>query len=101
MSEWIRLTLIFPPHLETPITQALSGDPRMPGFTLLKAEGHTSDFAGASDAELVRGRVERRLLWLLIPAGKKEEVLQLMRTHVDSHDLRWWTEAVLEMGRLE
>ena len=101
MSDWVRLTLIFPPQLETPITQALSADPRMPGFTLLKAEGHTSDFDGASDAELVRGRVERRLLWLLIPAAMKTEVLQLVRSHVDSHDLRWWTEAVLEMGRVE
>ena len=101
MSEWIRLTLIFPPQLETPVTQALSADPRMPGFTLLKAEGHTSDFASASAAELVRGRVERRLLWLLIPAEMKDEVLQVMRTHVDAHELRWWTETVLEMGSLE
>ena len=101
MSEWIRLNLIFPPQLETPITQALSADPRMPGFTLLKAEGHTSDFASASDAELVRGRVERRLLWLLIPAEMKDEVLRVMRTHVDAQELRWWTEAVLEMGSLE
>ena len=100
MSDWIRLNLIFPPQLETPITEALSADPRMPGFTLLHAEGHTSDFAGASDAERVRGRVARRLLWLVIPAGMKDEVLQLMRTHVDSRDLRWWTEAVLDMGRL-
>lgn len=100
MSDWVRLNLIFPPQLETRITEVLSADPRMPGFTLLHVEGHTSNFASASDAERVRGRVARRLLWLVIPAGMKEEVLQLMRTHVDSRDLRWWTEPVLDMGRL-
>ncbi len=100
MTDWIRMMLSFPPHLETPITQALSADPRMPGFTLLKAEGHTSDFGGASNAEQVRGRMDRRLLWLVLPAEMKDDVLELMRSHVDSRDLRWWTEAVLEMGRL-
>lgn len=100
MSAWIRMNLVFPPQLETPVTEALSADPRMPGFTLLHAEGHTSNFADASDAERVRGRVTRRLLWLVIPAEMKDEVLQLMRKHVNSRDLRWWTEAVLDMGRL-
>ena len=100
MSDWIRLNFIFPPRLETPITEALSADPHMPGFTLLEVEGHTSDFSKASDAERVRGRVKRRLLWLLIPAAKRDEVLQLLRSHVDSRDVRWWTEAVLDIGQL-
>lgn len=100
MSDWIRLNLVFPPQLETPITEALSADARMPGFTLLEVEGHSSDFSRASDAERVRGRVKRRLLWVVIPAEEQDAVLQMIRTHVDSRDVRWWTEAVLDVGRL-
>ncbi len=100
MSEWLRVTLVFPPHLETVITESLTADPRMPGYTLLHGEGHTSDFGKASPAERVRGRVGRRVLWMLVPAGMKDEVIDLLRTHVDAHDVRWWTEAVLETGRL-
>lgn len=100
MSTWIRMNLLFPPQMETLITETLSADPRMPGYTLLHAQGHTSDFAQASDAERVRGRVEKRLLWLVIRAEEKDAVLELLRTHVASNQLRWWTEPVLDMGKM-
>lgn len=100
MSTWIRMNLVFPPQLETLVTETLSADPRMPGYTLLQAEGHTSNFTRASDAELVRGRIEKRLLWLVIRAEQKETVLELLRGKMGSSELRWWTEAVLDMGNL-
>ncbi|WP_222564430.1 DUF3240 family protein [Novilysobacter antarcticus] len=100
MSGLIRLNMVFPPRLETPLTEALSADPSIPGYTLLEAEAHTGDFADASDAERVRGRVDRRVLWLVIRADMKDDVLRLMREHVDSGDLHWWSEPVLETGRL-
>ncbi|HMM67364.1 MAG TPA: DUF3240 family protein [Dokdonella sp.] len=100
MSTWIRMNLVFPPQMETLVTETISADPSMPGYTLIRAEGHTSSFERASDAERVRGRVERRLLWLVIPAERKDDVLQLLRAHMGSNELRWWTEAVLDMGRL-
>lgn len=100
MSQWLRLSLVFPAHLETVITEALTADARMPGFTLLRAEGHTSDFGRASVIEKVRGRVDRRVLWMLMPAENKEAVIELLSQHCDSRDVRWWTEAVLESGRL-
>ena len=100
MSDWIRLNLIFPPQLETPITEALSADPRMPGFTLLHADGHTSDFGAASASERVRGRVQRRVLWMLIERSRVPCALDAVRAEVASHDVRWWLEPVLETGRL-
>ena len=33
-------------------------------------------------------------------ADRLDDVLQLLRTHVDCRDVRWWTEPVLAMGRL-
>lgn len=101
MSDWIRLNMVFPPRLETPLTEALSSDPSIPGYTLFHAEAHTGDFGGASDAERVRGRVDRRVLWVVIPADRKDDVLRLMREHVDAGVLRWWTEAVVGTGLLE
>ena len=96
----LRLSVLFPPGLEEPITEAISADASMTGFTLLHAEGHSSDFSRASSAEQVRGRIQRRVLWMVVEADRVEDVLQLLRTHVDSHDVRWWTEPVLAMGRL-
>ncbi len=100
MSTWIRMNLVFPPQMETLVTEALSADPHMPGYTLIRAEGHTSNFTRATDAELVRGRVEKRLLWLVIPAEQKESVLELLRGKMGPGELRWWTEAVLDRGHL-
>ncbi len=100
MSTHVRLNVLFPPRLEMTLTEAITADPRLPGFTLLHAEGHTSDFAKASAIEQVRGRVQRRVLWMVLPAEEVEDVLDVLRAHVDSRDVRWWTESVLQMGRL-
>ena len=96
----LRLSVLFPPGLEEPITETISADASMPGFNLLHAEGHSSDFSRASSAEQVRGRIQRRVLWMVMEADRLDDVLQLLRTHVDCRDVRWWTEPVLAMGRL-
>lgn len=100
MSEYVRLILNFPPSLESSVTEVLSDDPSLPGFTLLHAEGHSSNFAHASASEQVRGRIERRVLWIVIANDRLQEVLDLLRQHVASHDVRWWTEPVSAFGRL-
>ena len=100
MNTTVRLTLLFPPRLEAVVTEAISSDPSLPGYTLLHAEGHSSDFAQASIAEQVRGRVQQRLLWMLLPQAQLETVLARLRTQVDAHDVRWWLEPVLAMGKL-
>ncbi|MCC7247818.1 MAG: DUF3240 family protein [Lysobacter sp.] len=100
MSDFVRLSLIFPPALENAVTDALIADPGLPGFTLFHAEGHTSHFANATVAERVRGRVERRILWVVVERERVEEVLDALRRRVASHDVRWWTEAILAHGRL-
>lgn len=100
MSEFVRLNLIFPPTLEDSVAEALTAEPSMPGFTLLQAEGHTSDFSRASTGERVRGRVERRVLWVVIERERLDEVLAVLRREVASKDVRWWAEPVLAGGRL-
>lgn len=100
MNTSVRLVLVFPPRLEAALTEAIASDARFPGYTLLHAEGHASDFAHASVAEQVRGRIQKRVLWMLLPQRQVEDVLTLLRAQVDVHDVRWWLEPVLAMGNL-
>jgi hypothetical protein len=99
-SELLRLNLIFPPALEDAVTDALIADPTLPGFTLLRAEGHSSDFAHASLREQVRGRVDRRVLWVVIERERLDSVLAALRQRIASSEVRWWAEPVIAGGRL-
>ena len=76
-AQLVRLNLVFPPTLEDAVTDALMADPVLPGFTLLHAEGHTGDFARASIREKVRGRVDRRVIWVLIEYEQLEQVWRI------------------------
>lgn len=100
MTTLVRLSLAFPPSLEAAITETLIAVPWMPGFTLLRAEGHTSDFSSASAGERVRGRIDRRVLWMILEEGGHHQVLALLRNSAASRQVRWWLEPVLDMGRL-
>ena len=101
MNDLVRLSLVFPPRLETALTEALVAGAGLPGFTLLQAEGHSSDFSTASAAEQVHGRVQRRVLWMLLPRAQVDTVLAALRGQVDAQEVRWWIEPVLAMGTLE
>ncbi len=96
----VRLTLVFPTALESAITEALIEHPTSPGFTLLHAEGHGSDFQGASVAEQVRGRIARRVLWMVLRPEQSEAIVAALREQIPSHDVRWWEEPVTRHGRL-
>ena len=99
-TEWVRLNLVFPPALEDAITDTLIADPSLPGFTLLQAEGHSSDFANATIREQVRGRVDKRLLWIVTERQRVDDLLASLRQRISSRDVRWWLEPVLAGGRL-
>lgn len=98
--EWVRLNLVFPPTLEDAVTEALMADPTLPGFTLLRAEGHSNDFAHASVREQVRGRVDRRVLWVVIAHARVDGLLATLRQRIASSEVRWWIEPVIAGGRL-
>ena len=67
--------------------------------TLTAAAG-LSHMTLASASERVRGRVQRRVLWMLIERSRVPCALDAVRAEVASHDVRWWLEPVLETGRL-
>ena len=100
MTSFVRLTLVFPPAIEEALSEALLTAPQSPGFTLLHAQGHGSDFVRASTAERVRGNTDRRIVWVVLEAEALQPLIQSIRERVRSHDVVWWAEPVLERGRL-
>lgn len=96
----VRLTLVFPPALEPAIIEALAADPRLPGFTVFTAEGHGRDFAGASPVEIVRGRMDQRVLWIVAAAEEVSTILDSLKGRVRSREVIWWLESLLDFGRL-
>ena len=98
MTTLVRLSLAFPPSLEAAITEVLIAAPELPGFTLFNAEGHSSDFSSASTAERIRGRIDQRVLWMIVEQGSYQQVLALLRATIGATHVRWWLEPVLDMG---
>lgn len=96
-----RLTVLAPVDLEGNLLEAvLEMQPAVPGFTTLAVSGHGERFDGASVREQVRGRVERSMMWLVLPAEDVERVLAQLRERLPHPDIVWWIEPVDAMGRL-
>ena len=100
MNTLVRVNFLFPPALEAALTEALVAEAGLPGFTVVQAEAHSDDFLQASAAEQVRGRVQRRWLWMLLPQAQVDTVLAVLRAQVDGTQVRWWVEPVQAMGAL-
>jgi hypothetical protein len=96
-----RLTVVVPDDLgEALLETLLDMRPALPGFTTLPVSGHGERFDGASVRERVRGRIERRMAWLVLPAEDVTGVLQQLRERMPHPDIVWWVEPVESMGRL-
>jgi hypothetical protein len=100
MTSLIRLTLVFPPAIEAALSEALITAPQSPGFTLFHARGHGRDFRNASTAELVRGSVDRRVAWVVLDIDAVRPLIEHLGKRVQSPEVIWWSEPVLERGRL-
>jgi hypothetical protein len=95
------LYVAFPSDLEETVSAVLiEHEPRLPGFTLLKAEGHSHSFATASVGERVRGRVARRVMLMVETQDIIETVIAVLRANVRSDRVVWWTTRVENFGRL-
>ena len=101
MTTRCKLTVAFPPDLEDDIVETLLDLPEdVGGFTVVSAEGHGQGFARASVRERVRGRVARRLLYLILEEPRLPRVLERLRGTVRSPAVAYWVEPVAEFGRL-
>ncbi|MDR0274000.1 MAG: DUF3240 family protein [Burkholderiaceae bacterium] len=95
------LHLVFPAALEDVVSAALiEHQPPLPGFTLLRAEGHSNDFSLASPDERVRGRIARSMILMVLPQETIGAVIAALRERVRSKRVVWWTTRVESFGRL-
>jgi len=96
-----KLSIAFPPDLEDDILECLFDMPDVvAGFSVVSADGHGHGFERASVRERVRGRVARRLLYLVLEQQQVPRVLEQLRGTVRSPQVAYWVEPVSEFGRL-
>lgn len=96
-----RLTLVAPRALEEDLVSVLlEMQPALPGFTAARVAGHGEGFERARIAERVQGRIDRVLLWLVLPASTVDRVISRLCTALPQSDVVWWVEPVERMGRL-
>jgi Protein of unknown function (DUF3240) len=100
--ELCKLTLVFPVAAEDRILDVLlDSEPRLPGFTSLRAEGHGASFEGVSTREKVRGRVERRMLVLVLARPRVDSLLEELHAQCPIPDLTYWVESVERFGQFK
>ncbi|TAL87711.1 MAG: DUF3240 domain-containing protein [Rhodanobacter sp.] len=96
-----RLTMVVPREIEESLVAVLLDiEPALPGFTTMAVDGHGEGFAQASVRESVRGRVDRRMLWMVLPQGDEQRVLAQLSARLPHSQIVWWIEPVEAMGRL-
>ncbi|WP_430390253.1 DUF3240 family protein [Dyella sp. 20L07] len=96
-----RLTLVAPHALEeTLVAMLLDMQPSLSGFTTTHVAGHGESFTNASTSERVRGRIDRVLLWLVLPEDSVDRVVSHLNALLPKSDVVWWVEPVERMGRL-
>ena len=101
MTELCRLMLVVPVSLEDDVVDALLAiEPPINGFTSSDAEGHGHDFAQAQIREQVRGRIARKVLWLVIHRERVASIIEQLHQRVRNRDAVWWVEPVEQFGRL-
>jgi hypothetical protein len=97
-----KLTLVFPVAAEDRILEhLLDSEPPLPGFTSLRAEGHGASFEGVSTREMVRGRVDRRMVVMVLSQARIDSLLADLHEHCPIPDLAYWVESVERFGQFK
>lgn len=100
-STLVKLSLAAPLHLEDELVEQFLELPEWAsGFTLFKAEGHSSRHESLSVQEQVRGRTQRILVQIVLEADNAQALLAHLKQRFPKRDVAWWLEPVHEFGRL-
>lgn len=94
------LTLALPAALEEEVLEHLQAHPEwVRGFSVVAAEGFGAGAPLESALEQVRGRARRRLVTLLLDAGKVEPLLASLRNDFRSPHMAYWVTPLIAFGR--
>jgi len=78
----------------------LSSDPPINGFTTWPAEGHGESFKTATNAERVRGRIERTVFVTILDRSRAAELMAEVSRKVPISHMIYWIEPVSEFRRM-
>jgi len=95
---YLKITLSCPAALGEQVVEYLLDANPATGFTSFAASGHGRDFAQASVREQVRGRVDARVVMLVVAAAEAPGLLAALRQAFPTPHLVYWTEAVQDFG---
>jgi Protein of unknown function (DUF3240) len=97
-----KLNLVFPVTAEDQILEfLLDSRPALTGFTSLRVEGHGAGFEDASPREMVRGRIERRLVFIVLGRARLVSLLAELREQIAVPNLAYWVEPVEQFGQFK
>lgn len=78
----------------------LASDPPIQGFTTWTAEGHGENFSNVTDAERVRGRVDRSVFNVILAPSRARSLLNRLAQEAPLAHMTYWIEPILEFGRM-
>lgn len=96
-----KLTIVLPTTGADRICELmLASDPPIQGFTTWQAEGHGENFSNVSDAERVRGRVDRSVFTAILEPSRARSLLSRLAEEAPLAHMTYWFEPILEFGRM-
>lgn len=97
-----KLTVIAPALLQGALTDCLDSlTPELPGYTSQTGEGRGPLIELKTPAERVRGAARIVSFTMIMPAEQVASVLDAIRETCPAPHISFWTEPVLDFGRLK
>lgn len=97
-----KLSLNFPKAIEATVLDALEElEPPLSGYTCLEAAGRGASISLASAQERVRGAMWVLRVEVILPEEQIEAVLSQIAQAVETPQISFWVEPILDFGRLQ
>jgi hypothetical protein len=98
----IKLTVVAPADLETPLVEALlEVETPIGAFTSMRVAGHGESFADASTTERVSGRAARVMIVAIVSPALAKIAIERLKTRLHVPHAAWWVEPVLDFGKFQ
>lgn len=96
-----KLTVLCPKEIEAVMADALDAlEPRLPGYTVLDAQGRGANLQPVTAGERVRGARRMAMFVLVLPEARVADVTEAIRIACPRPQIAYWTEPVEDFGRL-